>query len=184
MTSRPPQIIPAMRPKLYTHVVHLMAAPPSIPRSGNVSLRQIRMPRGAEDLGTLRLKPPTKFGECRITRLKKNRMQTTPPALRKVGARETSEVLPVPGQGGYPPFMDTDASIGHSCLRHKSSVATLTARHVGAGVLARLMGRASRGRPGTKKLAHRAKVAYRPCCTAVTHVAAPPTLGSWHPRCS
>ena len=103
--------------------------------------------------------------------------RTPPPALRRVGVREILYAPLVSGQVGYPLSMNTDACLGFSAMGYQSSDLTFTSRDDNRGFLARYVGHFSKGRSGAKKeLAQRAKVGYRPCCAAVTHVAAPPSF--------
>ena len=58
-------------------------------------------------------------------------VKSTPPTLRKVGAREMSGALPDPGQVGYPPSMNTDASMGDSCMGYQSHEVAFASRDAG-----------------------------------------------------
>ena len=101
-----------------------------------------------------------------------------PLALCKFGVRGISGVVPAPGQVGYPPAMNTDASLGYPQMDYRSAEVVLGACEADGCVLARLGGTASRGPPGNKRdLTQKTKVGNSPCCAIATNVAFhPPPL--------
>ena len=98
-----------------------------------------------------------------------------PPALRKVGVRETWEAFSAPGQVAYPPSTDSDASPGYSSVGYQSSEMAAPSCHAGGRALFRFVGQASKGHSGNKKNStQKAKTGHCHCCANETHVALPP----------
>ena len=110
-------------------------------------------------------------------------MQIPPAALRRVGVRAILDVVPDPGQVGYPAPLNADARFGYSVVGYLSSQSAFSRCEASRSAIVRLMGQSSNGHTEAKtELAQRAKAGYCPCCATMTHVALPPTfaLGSLH----
>ena len=103
-------------------------------------------------------------------------MQSPPPALRREGVREISDVFSAPGQVEYPSPVETDACLADSVMGYQSSELSFASRDVSRSVLVWCMGQSSRERTGAKReLAQRAEAGY---FSFAAHVTAPPSFAT------
>ena len=110
-------------------------------------------------------------------------VKSTPPAMRKTTVRETSTCLHAPGQVGFPPTMNADASAGFPRMAYQSATVAMDLCESEKFALVRLVGNTYRAHSANKTdIVQGAKVGYRPCCTHPSHVVLPPTyaLGEFH----
>ena len=113
-----------------------------------------------------------------------NPPKAPPPALRKNAVREVSTSRSAPGQAGFPPIMNADASIGLSGVSYQGAEVALNPCEAGKFALSRLLGTSSCAHSENKTdITQRAEVGCWPCCARATHVATPPTyaLGEYPP---
>ena len=97
--------------------------------------------------------------------------------FRKFGVREILGALCAPGLVGYPSSMNTDASPVYRCMAYRNSELAFASCDVSGSVLGRSVGQTSKWRSGNRKhLSKKAKLGFRPCYAAVTHVALPPAI--------
>ena len=97
----------------------------------------------------------------------------TPPGIRKTNFREVLSILQVPHQIGLPGTQSADANLGFAFYAYQSAEVALPPGEKRREILLRVAGAATHGGSGEKL--QKAKVGYCVCCSAITHVAVPPT---------
>ena len=104
------------------------------------------------------------------------KMEQTPPGMRKTNFREVIALLQASHQIGAPATQCTDANLGFAIYAYQSASLVLPPGDSHRHILMRVEGTASRG--GSGPPLQRAKVGYCPCCSTISHIAVPPSYAA------
>ena len=104
------------------------------------------------------------------------KMEQTPPGMRKTNFREVIALLQASHQIGAPATQCTDANLGFAIYAYQSPSLVLPPGESHRHILMRVEGTASRG--GSGPPLQKAKVGYCPCCSTISHIAVPPSYAA------
>ena len=104
------------------------------------------------------------------------KMEQTPPGMRKTNFREVIAFLQASHQIGAPATQCTDAHLGFAIYAYQSASLVLPPGESHRHILLRVEGTASRG--GSGPPLQRGKVGYCPCCSTISHIAVPPSYAA------
>ena len=104
------------------------------------------------------------------------KVEQTPPGMRKTNFREAIALLQASHQIGAPATQCTDANLGFAIYAYQSPSLVLPPGESHRHILMRVEGTASRG--GSGPPLQKAKVGYCPCCSTISHIAVPPSYAA------